>query len=222
MAAMTASTLTGRVADLQLRGANGPLRARVCWPGRARDEDAAPPLMLAFKTRGDDADGLCRALAEAAGVVVLATGWRFDANEPSSSAFYEARAVLEWAADHGGELDADPARLIVAGEGPGAALAAGVALHARDDWWPAIARQVLVHPVLDVWQASVPYVGSLRTAPVGGGAPATIVTRTSARCGGRQYAARLRLAGVDVEELRHDDADDPALLAELVETLRRL
>jgi acetyl esterase len=198
-----------RVAELRLRGRTGPLDAEVAWPGRA---DRLPALLVFFPDPGGDARSLCRALCGLAGVVVLCAPPRTAPDEVAGTAFEDAAAVLGWAADHAAELDADPERLIVGGERAGAALAAAVTLHARDQWWPAIARQLLIGPELDAWRASVPYASSLRTAPLTGAAPATIVSGGARGDGGRTLAARLREAGVEVEELQHDEAL-PASLA---------
>jgi acetyl esterase/lipase len=187
-----------RSAELRLRGRAGALNARVHWPAPA---EPAPALMVFFPDPARAGDTLARELARLAGVVVICADVRPAAFDVAVTAFDDAAAVLGWAADHAGELDADPDRLLVAGDGAGAALAAAVTLHARDQWWPAIARQVLVRPDLDAWSASVPYASSLRGAPLAGAAPATVV-------GGRGdhgpcLAARLREAGVEVQELRH-------------------
>jgi acetyl esterase/lipase len=213
MAAMTAlhldhppasqSAHVARTAELRLRGRTGTLDAEVAWPAPA---DRPPALLVFFPDPGQDARGLCRALCRLAGVVVLSAAPRAAPDEPAATAFEDAAAVLGWAADHAAELDADPERLIVGGEGAGAALAAAVTLHARDEWWPAIARQLLIHPELGAWRASVPYASSLRTAPLAGAAPATVVSGGARGDGGRTLAARLREAGVDVEELPHDAA----------------
>jgi acetyl esterase/lipase len=206
-----------RAAELRLRSRTGPLQACVAWPAPA---DVPPPLLVFFPDPGDDATSLCRALCRLAGVVVLAAPPRSGPAEPASTAFDDAAAVLGWAADHAEELDADPGRLIVGGERAGAALAAAVALHARDQWWPAISRQVLIHPELDVWRASVAYASSLRTASVAGAPPATVVSGSVD--GGRALAARLREAGVDVEELEHVDGIGAPMLAAVAQSLRRV
>jgi hypothetical protein len=112
-----------------------------------------------------------------------------------------ATVAVEWAADHAKQLGADPERLLVAG----GRLAATTALYARDQAWPVISRQVLIGPELSGW--------SPRGVSLTGVAPATVVNA-------RGYAARLREAGVDVDELslapmsfdwihglRSDDAD---------------
>jgi acetyl esterase len=191
-----------RVADLQLRGSDGPLRARVCWP--LRGHDGRPGALLVFlrdagATHGsvDGAEAFCRGLCARTGVVVLS----------ASAAFDDAAATLEWAADHAAELDADPRRLIVAGERAAGALAAALALHARDHAWPALIRQVLIHPDLEAGGSP------LRAESVAGVAPATIVTAGNGPRGdgASLYAARLRAAGVAVEELHHEDPGHSAL-----------
>jgi len=206
----TRSAHVTRTAELRLRGRTGALDAEVAWPASA---DRRPALLVFFPDPGHDARGLCLALCRLGGVVVLSAAPRTAPDALAATAFEDAAAVLGWAADHAAELDADPARLVVGGERAGAALAAAVTLHARDQWWPAIARQLLIHPELDAWRASVPYASSLRTTPLAGAAPATVVSGGE---GGRTLAARLRNAGVDVEELQHD----AALLASLARALR--
>jgi len=190
----------GRVAQLTLRGASAPLPARVTWPSAARPADA-PPLLLCFPDAGDRDGHLARALCAAAGMVALEVMLPTPPREPSPAAFHDAVAALEWAADHGGELDADPGRLVVAGERAGGAVAAAMALHARDNWWPAVERQLLLLPDLDAWHASVPYLSSLETVPVAGVAPAVVVAGDDPDDGGQRYAARLRRAGVAVDVL---------------------
>jgi len=106
-----------RVAELRLRSGV----SRVHWPA---GRDAVPPLVIWFAVGGGAAE-----LAAACGVMVVAAGL------PS---FPAARAVLEWVAAHARSLGADPARVLVAGEGPGAVLAARVAQYARDQGWPPV------------------------------------------------------------------------------------
>jgi alpha/beta hydrolase fold len=193
-----------RFADLRLRGRTGAVDATVAWPLAPEQ----PPALVVFFPDDRRDEDFAGALARAADVVVLTANVRPAPYDLAATAFDDAAAVLGWAADHAAELDADPGRLVVAGAGAGAALAAAVTLHARDEWWPAIARQILLDVDLDAWQASVPYASTLRVASLEGAAPATVA-------GGGPLAARLRAAGVDVEELNDSD-----LLAGLARTLR--
>jgi hypothetical protein len=67
----------------------------------------------------------------------------------------------------------------------GRPLAARAALHARDEGWPPLARQLLIGPQDDTWPD--------HDVSLAGAAPATVVSAPG-------YAARLRAAGVEVEE----------------------
>lgn len=205
-----------RVAELHLRSRARALPATVAWPAPAD----RPPALLVFFPDAERPDVFSAALSREAGVVVLTAAVRSTPFDLGTTAFDDASAVLGWAADHADELDADPGRLVVAGHGGGAALAAAVTLHARDQWWPAISRQLLIQPDLDAWQASVPYASSLRAAPLEGAAPATVVSGVRAGDDGRCLAGRLSEAGVEVEELVHDGGADTDLLGRLARTLR--
>jgi acetyl esterase/lipase len=134
-----------RVADLRLRGPGGTTPVRVRWP-QTDDANAAPPLVVllpdAAPANGVERtdDDLAVELCTGVGAVVLCTPWA----PQRSGALDRAEAALTWAADHGQELGADPARLAVAGRGAGAAGAAALALRARGRGWPSIRAQALV------------------------------------------------------------------------------
>ncbi|MGH2873836.1 MAG: alpha/beta hydrolase fold domain-containing protein [Solirubrobacteraceae bacterium] len=99
-------------------------------------------------------------------------------------------AALRWLADHAEELGARPDRLLVAG----GARAAWLALAARDSTGPVLRRQILVHPR---FSPAVPMPTNVDGAPA-----ATVVCGLDSYDDGRRYAARLRAAGIAVEEVR--------------------
>jgi len=126
------------VADTRLRGLTGPQPARTYWPSAT----GTAPMVVFLPADGvERADWLCRALCSGAGVVVLCVSYR---KPPSPDGLCDAILATGWAADHAGELGADPGRLLLAGEGTGAELAAAVASHARTRGWPP-----LVHLAID-------------------------------------------------------------------------
>ncbi|MGI3779353.1 MAG: alpha/beta hydrolase [Janthinobacterium lividum] len=86
---------------------------------------------------------------ELSGVPLLAVDYRLAPEHPDPVPVEDCYAALEWLVAHAGSLGVDPARVGVIGESAGGGLAAGVALLARDRSGPAIAKQILVYPMLD-------------------------------------------------------------------------
>lgn len=108
---------------------------------------------------------LARELAYASGAAVIAVEYRLAPESPPPAQFDDAYAVTEWVAAHADELDVDASRLAVVGDSAGGALAAGVALAARDRRGPRIAVQVLLYPGLDRDMTTESIV-SMRDAPL--------------------------------------------------------
>jgi hypothetical protein len=161
--------LLHREADLSLRAARDFVRPRVIWPP---DPDDASAIAVVVWER-DSVFELAEAVSVEGGVVALAL---------QTTELDVATIALEWAGEHAGLLGADPHRLLVVGGG----LAARAALHARDEGWPPLARQLLFGPERSGWPSP--------DASLAGVAPATLIDAP-------EYAARLRDAGVEVEEL---------------------
>jgi hypothetical protein len=119
-----------RIADLQLRGSTSPLPVRVYWPGQVASQPV-PLLVFCMVGAGAGAEETCRSLSEGYGLLVLAVR--------CAAGAHDGMTVLEWAAEHAAELGADPGRLVVAGQGSGAAVATAVESQARAAGWPAVA-----------------------------------------------------------------------------------
>ncbi|MEN3280815.1 MAG: hypothetical protein V7607_1955 [Solirubrobacteraceae bacterium] len=162
-------TLVQREADLSLRSAHDFVRPRVIWP---RDPEDGSPIAVLLWER-ESVFEVAHALCLDAGIVVLAL---------QTTALDMATIAVEWVGDHAQLLGADPGRVLVTGGG----LAAKAALHARDQGWPPLARQLLFGAERSTWPPA--------DESLAGVAPATIVDAP-------QYAGRLRDAGVEVEEL---------------------
>lgn len=91
-------------------------------------------------------DHVCRALANAAGRVVISVDYRLAPEHPFPAARDDALAAVRWALGPGaGELGYDPAHVVVAGDSAGGNLAAVAAAHHRD----RLAGHLLVYPVTD-------------------------------------------------------------------------
>jgi acetyl esterase/lipase len=95
-----------------------------------------------------DSDRFIAAYAAESGVPVLAVDYRLAPEHPHPHPVEDCYTGLAWLAAHAAELGVDPGRIALMGESAGGGLAAGTALLARNRG-PAVARQILVYPMLD-------------------------------------------------------------------------
>jgi hypothetical protein len=144
-----------RVADVYLRSPAPRGRARVHWPAAAH-RTAAMVVVLAPPS-AVDLTGLVDRLVDQLDAVVLTV--------PVAHVI-EAHAALTWAADHAGDLGADPDRLAVVGVGSGAALAERVIELAADEGWPPLREVALIWPHDDPGAALVRLAAALSRPPV--------------------------------------------------------
>ena len=94
-------------------------------------------------------DATCGAYAANADIVVVSVDYRLAPEHPFPAGVEDCYAAVEWTAAQAADLAIDPAAVAVGGLSAGGALAAAVALMARDRNGPAIAFQLLVNAVLD-------------------------------------------------------------------------
>ncbi len=142
-----------RIEELEVPGAEGPLRARMYVPAGV----ASPAPMLVYLHGGgwvvgdlETHDQPCRFLATEAGVRVLAVDYRLAPEHPFPAPLDDCLAATRFAIEEAGTLDADPGRIAVGGDSAGGNLAAAVArLMALEDG-PAPAFQLLIYPVTDL------------------------------------------------------------------------
>jgi acetyl esterase len=137
--------------DLEVAGAEGPLRARHYAP-----REAGAPLLLYVHGGGwvvgdlDTHEAPCRALCRHAGVHVLSVEYRLAPEHPFPAPLDDVLAAWSWAAANAGALGADPARVAVGGDSAGGCLSAAVAQAAARGEAPQPAVQLLIYPVTDV------------------------------------------------------------------------
>ncbi|KUI33795.1 lipase [Mycobacterium sp. GA-2829] len=186
-------------ADRRIPGPAGDIAIRVYRPETA---ESAPPVVVFFHGGGfalgdlDTHDGECRRHAAAAEAVVVSVDYRLAPEHPYPAAVEDAWTALQWVAAHGADLDADTARLAVAGDSAGGNLAAVVAQRARDHGGPPIAFQLLWYPVT-MWDLSLPSVSENAEAP--------ILDRAAITGLSRWYAADLTDPSPDMAPGRADD-----------------
>jgi acetyl esterase len=94
-------------------------------------------------------DPVLRRLANAIPAVIVSVDYRLAPAHPFPAAVDDSFAALSWVATHAAELGGDPQRLVVMGDSAGGALAAVLAIKARDDGGPSLELQVLVYPMVD-------------------------------------------------------------------------
>jgi acetyl esterase len=143
----------GEVHDRTVRGAAGPLPARLYVP---RGASAPGPLLVFFHGGGmvygdlESHDALCRVLAEEASVRVLSVDYRLAPEHVFPAGVEDAWAAYEWVASNAADYDADPARLAVGGDSAGGYLAAATALRAAAEQVP-LAFQLLIYPMTEMF-----------------------------------------------------------------------
>jgi acetyl esterase len=155
--AQTAAVLNGapvavaRVEDRTVPGPAGDVPVRVYAP-----PGAGPlPVVVWFHGGGwvvgslDTYDRLCRALAAAAGALVVSVGYRLAPEHRHPAAVEDCWAAVRWVAANAAAIGGRPDRLAVAGDSAGGNLATVVARRARDHGGPRLAFQLLVYPITD-------------------------------------------------------------------------
>jgi|SRR5271165_524333 len=142
---------------------------RIYWP--PGEHDGPLPIIAFFHGGGfalgdlETHDALSRGHAIGARAVVVSVEYRLAPEHPYPAAVDDAWTATEWAAEHAGELGADPARLAVAGDSAGGNLAAVVAQLARDAGGPPIAFQLLWYPAT-TWDFTLPSFTENAEAPI--------------------------------------------------------
>jgi len=138
------------VADIKVKGAAGPLGARVY-----RVSDLTSPTVVFFHGGGwvagdlETHDRQARLLAIETGAVVVSVDYRRPPETRFPGAFEDAFAALRDVIARIAEFGGDTARIGVAGDSAGGNLAATAAIACRDAGIK-LAAQLLVYPVTDV------------------------------------------------------------------------
>lgn len=118
--------------------------------------DSGAPVVLYLHGGGwalggiEEAEPLCRRLANRSGWAVLAVGYRLAPEHPYPAAIDDVERAIAWLRREDAALGVDASRLALAGDSAGANLCAAVALRARDRGVPAYLLQALLYPVLDL------------------------------------------------------------------------
>ena len=98
----------------------------------------------------DSEHNRCAYLAKEAECVVVSVDYRLAPEHKFPAGFNDCFDAVVCVAEQARDLDVVPGRLAVGGASAGGALAAGVALRARDEGKPFLSFQLLIYPVLDM------------------------------------------------------------------------
>ncbi|MDY7545293.1 alpha/beta hydrolase [Glaciimonas sp. CA11.2] len=150
------------VRDIYIPGLGGSLCLRLYRPmGTLLDEQL--PCLVFLHGGGwvignlESHDRLCRRLANAARVCVVAVDYRLAPEHRFPAALDDAATALRWVVDNAVEMSIVPDRIAVGGDSAGGNLAAVLALMARDGTVPPLAFQALIYPAVDLTAASNSY-----------------------------------------------------------------
>lgn len=140
-----------RVTPLRIPGAGGPVALRAYRPTGPGPFPVLVWLHGGGFVVGDlyTAGATARALAAAAGVVVVTVDYRLAPEHPLEAGYADARAAVHWLAAHAGDVDGDPARLLVGGDSAGGGFAALLAQECARTG-PRLAGQLLAYPATDL------------------------------------------------------------------------
>jgi acetyl esterase/lipase len=97
----------------------------------------------------DAYDPVVQAYVSQSSVPMLSVDYRLAPESPHPTPVEDCYASLTHLAGHAASLGVDPNRLAVMGESAGGGLATAVAMLARDRTGPALAKQILIYPMLD-------------------------------------------------------------------------
>jgi len=141
----------GDVRDIEVTGADGPLKARLYVPENAKPNS---PALIFYHGGGwvmgglDSHDRPCRRICAVGDIVVLAVDYRLAPEHTFPAAIDDAQAAFHWVCAHADELGVDKTRLAVGGDSAGGNIAASIALSLRGDAHGEPALQFLLYPAL--------------------------------------------------------------------------
>jgi len=143
-----------RTEDRDIPGPNGAVPVRIYWPAAAI-AGSPPPILLLFHGGGyalgdiGTHDNMARFYCARAGVVVINVDYRRSPEHKFPAGIEDCYAVLLWAAAHGREIGANPARIALTGDSAGGNFSAALCQAAKSRNGPAISFQALVYPAVD-------------------------------------------------------------------------
>ncbi len=138
-----------QVEDRRIPGPGGQMPVRIYTPAGTTPF----PVLVYFHGGGwvlgdlETHDATCRALANAAGCMVISVDYRLAPEHKFPTAPEDCYTATKWAALNAAALGGDPTKIAVGGDSAGGNLAAAVAQMASDRGAPSLGFQLLIYPV---------------------------------------------------------------------------
>lgn len=164
----TAPEPVGRVQDRTIPGPGGTIPVRIYTP-----QGTGPfPVVVYYHGGGwviatiDTYDASARALANAAGAIVVSVEYRKGPENRFPAAHDDAFAAYRWVVENAASIGGDPRRVATAGESAGGGLAVQVAMLARDGGVALPVHVLAVYPIADGDTESLSYVENAMAMPL--------------------------------------------------------
>lgn len=168
MGRSTAPEPVGSVQDRTIPGPGGAIPVRIYTPA-----GSGPFPVVVYSHGGgwvigtiDVYDSSTRALANAAGAVVVSIGYRKGPENPFPAAHDDAFAAYQWVLQNAASIGGDPMRVAVAGESAGGGLAVATAMMARDRGVRLPIHVLAVYPIADGDTESPSYAENAMAKPL--------------------------------------------------------
>ena len=163
----------GSVEDRSIVGPGGPIALRIYHPKDAQPGAAGFPVVLYIHGGGwviadlDVYDASPRAVANAAGAIVVSTHYRQGPEHLFPAAHEDTFAAYLWLLDNAASLGGDANNIALVGESAGGNMAANIAINAREMDITVPVHQVLVYPVANNDMDSPSYLENASAKPLG-------------------------------------------------------
>lgn len=169
-AARKAANVTPPAVHMVSNLSDGPVPMRIYRP----TADAVLPCLVFLHGGGwatgdlESHDILCRRLAIASGVSIIAVDYRLAPEQPAPAGREDCISAVKWIAAHADDLGVDPECLGVGGDSAGGNFAALAALEARNTGGPSLAALFLLYPATDLRFGYPSYDETLPGLPIDG------------------------------------------------------
>lgn len=141
--------------ECTIPGPVGDIPARIYWPETAPEGKAFPVLVL-YHGGGfalgdmDTHENVARYYCARGQVIVINVEYRLAPEHPFPAGVEDAYAALLWVSENASKIGGDASKIAVIGDSAGGNMCAVLCQKAKSAGGPAIARQILLYPSVDL------------------------------------------------------------------------